>query len=105
YRRLLEHWKKDLPVPIYELNYERFTADFEGEARKLIEVIGLPWDPACLKFNEAESTVRTFSRQQVRKPIYNSSVERWRRYEAELQPLLTALGDLMESSSSTIGPS
>jgi len=105
YRRLMEHWKKVLPVPIYDLSYERFTADFEGEARKLIEFIELPWDPACLKFNEAESTVRTFSRQQVRKPIYNSSVERWRRYEAQLQPLVTALGDLMESSSSPIGPS
>jgi tetratricopeptide (TPR) repeat protein len=104
YRRLMEHWKKVLPMQIYDLSYERFTADFEGEARKLIEFIGLPWDPACLKFNEAESTVRTFSRQQVRNPIYKSSVERWRRYEAQLQPLVTALGDLMESSSSPIGP-
>lgn len=98
YRRLMAHWKKVLPIQIYDLSYERFTADFEGEARKLIEFIGLPWDPACLKFNEAESTVRTFSRQQVRNPVYKSSVERWRRYEAELQPLLAALGDVMGSS-------
>jgi tetratricopeptide (TPR) repeat protein len=95
YRRLMAHWKKVLPMQIYDLSYERFTADFEGEARKLIDFIGLPWDPACLKFNEAESTIRTFSRQQVRNPIYNSSVERWRHYEAELQPLLAALGDLV----------
>lgn len=96
YRRLMEHWKKVLPLEIHELSYERFTADFEGESRKLIEFLGLPWDPACLQFHEAESTVRTFSKQQVRSPIYKSSVERWRRYESELQPLLAALGDLMQ---------
>ena len=66
------------------------------EARKLIDFIGLPWDEACLNFHEAGSTVRTFSRRQVRNPIYKSSVERWRRYEQELQPLLSALGDLAQ---------
>jgi tetratricopeptide (TPR) repeat protein len=95
YWRLMEHWKKVVPLQIYELSYERLTTDFEGESRKLIEFLGLPWDPACLRFHEAKSTVRTFSKQQVRNPIYKSSVERWRRYEAELQPLLTALGDVM----------
>ncbi len=100
YRRLMEHWKKVLPLQIYDLSYERLTADFEGESRRLIDFLGLPWDPACLNFHEAESTVRTFSQQQVRNPIYKSSVERWRRYGAGLQPLLTALGDVMEPSSS-----
>jgi tetratricopeptide (TPR) repeat protein len=95
YSRLMRHWKMALPTPIYELNYERFTADFEGESRRLIEFIGLPWDEACLKFYEAETTVRTFSQRQVRNPVYQSSVERWRRYEANLQPLISALGDLI----------
>lgn len=93
YKRLMDHWNSVLPVPIYELSYERLTADFENEARKVIEFIGLPWDEACLRFHEAGRTVRTFSRQQVRNPVYKSSVERWRRYEKELQPLLNALGD------------
>ena len=69
--------------------------DFENEARKVIEFIGLPWDEACLKFHEAGRTVHTFSKQQVRSPIYKSSIERWRNYEKELQPLLSALGDLV----------
>lgn len=99
YKRLMDHWKAVLPLQIYELNYEQLTADFETEARKLIDFIGLPWDDACLKFHEAGRTVRTFSRQQVRNPIYSSSVERWRRYETELAPLLTALGDLVPSKS------
>jgi hypothetical protein len=81
-------------VPVYQLRYEKLTTEFESEARKVIEFIGLPWDDACLKFHEAGRTVRTFSKQQVRQPVYTSSVERWRHYEKELQPLLSALGDL-----------
>ena len=100
YSRLMEHWKTVLPMPIHELNYQRFTTDFEGESRRLIDFIGLPWDEACLKFYEAETTVRTFSQQQVRNPVYQSSVERWRNYEAKLRPLLAALGDLVEPSMS-----
>ena len=92
YSRLMDHWRKVLPLPIYELSYERLTSDFESEARKLIAFLGLPWDDACLKFHEAGSTVRTFSYQQVRNPIYKTSVDRWRRYERELQPLVKALG-------------
>jgi hypothetical protein len=93
YARLMDHWKRVLPLQIYELDYESFTSDFEAEARKLIEFIGLPWDEACLNFHEGDATVKTLSRVQVRNPIYRSSVERWRRYERELQPLLSALGD------------
>ena len=94
YSRLMDHWKQVLPHQIHDLEYEKFTADFETEARKLIEFIGLPWDEACLNFHEGGSTVRTFSRGQVRNPIYKTSVARWRRYEAELQPLISALGNL-----------
>ena len=94
YRRLMDHWKAVLPVPNHELSYERLTADFENEARKVIDFIGLQWDEACLNFHDAGRTISTFSRQQVRSPVYKSSVGRWRHYENELQPLLSALGDL-----------
>ncbi len=97
YARLMDHWKAALPLKIYELNYERLTADFENEAKKLIDFIGLPWDDACLNFHEAGRTVRTISSQQVRNPIYSSSVERWRLYEKELAPLIAALGGLVSS--------
>lgn len=96
YVRLMAHWKRLMPQQIYELNYETFTADFETEARKLIDFVGLPWDEACLNFHEAGSTVKTLSRRQVRNPIYKSSVERWRRYERELHPLVSSLGDLVQ---------
>jgi tetratricopeptide (TPR) repeat protein len=93
YLRLMEHWKKVLPLRIYESNYEELTADPEVKARELIDFIGLEWDPACLKFHEARSTVRTISLHQVRQPVNTKSVERWRRYEKHLGPLLEALGD------------
>jgi tetratricopeptide (TPR) repeat protein len=95
YVRLMNHWRKVLPLKVYEQNYEEITGNFEEHARKLIDFMGLPWDDRCLRFYQAGSTVRSFSRHQVRSPIYRSSVERWRRYERELQPLISALGDLV----------
>jgi Sulfotransferase family/Tetratricopeptide repeat len=94
YSRLMAHWREVLPLKFLDLDYESLTQDFESEARRLIDFLGLPWDPACLSFHEATAAVRTFSRNQVRKPIYRTSVGRWRRYETELQPLIAALGDL-----------
>jgi len=94
YSRLMDHWRRVLPIKFIDVDYEKLTADFETEARRLIAFLDLPWDPACLTFHETTSAVRTFSRNQIRNPIYQSSVGRWKRYEKQLQPLITALGDL-----------
>lgn len=98
YARLMDHWRQVLPVKFIDVDYETLTQDFEPQARRIIDFLGLDWDPACLSFHEETSAVRTFSRNQVRNPIYQSSVGRWRRYEKELQPLITALGDLTASA-------
>lgn len=100
YVRLMNHWQEVLPLRIYELRYEKVIKNFEDEAKSLIDFMGLPWDGKCLKFHETESSVFGFSRHQVRNPIYRSSVERWRRYEVELQPLIAALGDLANAHQS-----
>ena len=89
YLRLMEHWKSVLPTGIYESQYEVLTANPETEIRNMISFLGLPWEDACLKFNERESTVRTFSRLQVREPINTGSVARWRNYEKHLSPLIS----------------
>ena len=86
-----------LPAPIYESRYEDLTAAPEESVRKLLAFLGLPWDPVCLDFHKGKTTVSTISRQQVRQPVYRSSVERWRRYERQLAPLIEALGDCMPS--------
>lgn len=91
YERLLAHWKASLDVPILEVNYEEVVADLEGQSRRMMQFIGLPWDDRCLQFHDTKRAVRTASLQQVRRPIYQSSVGRWRRYESHLGPLKAAL--------------
>jgi tetratricopeptide (TPR) repeat protein len=89
YRRLMAHWHGVLPAGrILDVRYEDNVADPEREARRLLEYVGLPWDPACLNFHENKRAVRTASVAQVRKPIYSSSVARWKHYENHLGPLL-----------------
>jgi tetratricopeptide (TPR) repeat protein len=92
YERLMEHWMALLPVPIFSLSYEELTMHQEAVSRRLIAFCGLEWDERCLRFNETERSVRTASTLQVRKPMYQSAVGRWKRYEAHLGPLLEALG-------------
>jgi hypothetical protein len=65
----------------------------EGQARRLIDHVGLERDAKCLSFHETKRNIRTASVTQVRQPIYSSSVERWRHYEKYLSPLLDGLGD------------
>jgi hypothetical protein len=74
-----------------EVRYEDVVQDLEGQARRLIAHCGLDWDPACLAFHQTERAVRTASLDQVRQPIYRSSIARWRAYEPQLGPLLDAL--------------
>jgi tetratricopeptide (TPR) repeat protein len=96
YRRLMDHWRKVLPLRMFELQYEEMIADQEAMSRKLIDFAGLEWDDACLSFHETERTVRTLSRWQVRQPIYTSSVKRWKKYDEFLGPLKEGLGDLVD---------
>ncbi len=96
YATIMEHWRKVLPAgSFYEVQYEDLVADNENQARALLDYCGLEWNDACLDFHKTERNIRTASVTQVRQPIYTSSVDRWRKYEAHLGPLLDALGDLV----------
>jgi tetratricopeptide (TPR) repeat protein len=93
YSQLMDHWRSLLPAgKMIEIRYETLVNDLAGEARRLVEFCGLPWDERCLAFHETDRPVTTASVLQVRQPIYRSSIERWRRYENQLGPLLEALG-------------
>lgn len=95
YARLMAHWRKVLPADAFlEVRYEDIVADQEAQARRMIAYCGLEWDDACLDFHKHKRAIRTASVTQVRQPIYQSSVARWRAYEKHLGPLLDALGDL-----------
>lgn len=93
YEKLMTHWRDVLPPAHFiEVDYEAVVDDLEGEARRMVDFLGLPWDDACLKFHENRRVVRTASVNQVRQPVYATSKCRWRRYADHLGPLLAALG-------------
>jgi tetratricopeptide (TPR) repeat protein len=92
YERLMAHWRRVLPKGrILDTRYEDVVADLEAQARRILSYCGLPWDERCLAFYRTERPVRTASASQVRRPIYNSAVGRWRAYADDLGPLLAAL--------------
>ncbi|WP_414902259.1 sulfotransferase [Sphingomonas flavalba] len=93
YQRLINHWKAATTLPVLDVRYEALVGDLEGEARRILAFLGLPWDPAVLRFHEQDRAVQTPSRWQVRQPIYRSSSGRWRAYARHIGPLIAAAGD------------
>jgi tetratricopeptide (TPR) repeat protein len=93
YVRLMAHWDAVLPGRVYRLQHERLLDDFEGELRRLLDHLELPFEEACLRYWESDRAVRTPSSEQVRKPLYRDAVDKWQNYAAWLQPLREALGD------------
>lgn len=95
----MAHWREALPGRLLEIRYEDLVADQEFQTRRLLEACGLPWHDDCLAFHRTERSVYTASATQVRQPIYRGSVDRWRRFEAHLGPLLDALGPALKLES------
>ena len=91
YEGLMRHWRQVLPISMLDVSYESLVSDQERMVRELLTFCGLPWDERCLRHHENARFVNTVSYDQVRKPIYQSSVGRWRRFEAHLGPLQKAL--------------
>ncbi|HEY8596358.1 MAG TPA: sulfotransferase [Devosiaceae bacterium] len=92
YEALMEFWSVRFAKSILTVNYEDTVADLEGSARRMTDFLGLEWDEAVLRFRENERGVSTASKWQVRQPLYRTSVDRWKPYEKQLQPLIEALG-------------
>ncbi|OIO70546.1 MAG: hypothetical protein AUJ58_02670 [Zetaproteobacteria bacterium CG1_02_55_237] len=93
YLSLMQHWRKILPAEsFYELRYEDLVERQEDETRRLLEFCGLGWSDQCLEFQNAGHRVETASIMQVRQSMYSKSVDRWKRYEKELAPLIEMLG-------------
>jgi hypothetical protein len=89
---LMQHWHAALPADaITTVRYEELIAATEEVLRRVIGFIGLPWNDRCMQFNRQRRAVRTVSAGQVGRPVYKTSVERWRRFESHLEPLLAIL--------------
>lgn len=88
YLRITAHWRALLPgEALMEVPYEALLKDQEGWTRRLLDFLGLPWDPRCLDFHLTERVVITASRWQVRQKINAASAGRWRNYEKHIGPL------------------
>jgi tetratricopeptide (TPR) repeat protein len=104
YAKLMEHWRSLLPPGVMlEVQYEDLVADLEGQARAIVGYCGLEWEEACLSFHENRRPVRTASLLQVRRPIYRTSVGRWRPYASFLRPLTEALSAPDDAGAASAG--
>jgi tetratricopeptide (TPR) repeat protein len=88
YADLMAHWRAVAPISIHELRYEDMIRNQEETTRALLEACNLPWDPACLEFHKTARPVATLSADQVRRPIYSSSIGLWQQHQEALAPLL-----------------
>ncbi|WJG09309.1 sulfotransferase [Aliiglaciecola sp. LCG003] len=85
---MMHHWQQLFTGDILEVNYENVVDELEIHARKMLQFIGVEWEPQVLDFNKLDRTVKTASVWQVRQPIYKSSKARWVRYKDYLAPLI-----------------
>ena len=90
----LGHYDEALPGAVHRVIYERLVDDFEPEVRRLLDYLGLPFDPACLDFHSTRRPVATASAEQVRRPLNRDGIGAWRAYAEWLGPLEDAVGDL-----------
>jgi tetratricopeptide (TPR) repeat protein len=87
YHQLMAHWRETIPDAFIDIDYESLVHHQEETSRNLVEYCGLAWEPACLEFHKNDAPAATASAAQVRRKVYNTSVNRWREFEAQLQPL------------------
>ncbi len=93
YVALMAHWEAALPPGrILRVHHEDVVEDLEGQVRRLLDHLELPFEAACLRYWETPRSIRTPSSEQVRQPINRDGLYQWRRFERWLGPLKDALG-------------
>jgi len=95
YQRLMDHWHDVLPGKVLDVQYEDIVQDLESQVRRILDYCDLNWEAACLRYHETRRSVRTASSEQVRQPIYTSSINSWRHYESHLGTLIETLEPLL----------
>ena len=93
YVKLMDHWDRVLPNKVLKVNNEDIIEDLEGQVRRMLEFLELPYEEECISFYETDRSVRTASSEQVRRPINKDGMERWKPYSKHLKPLLNHLGE------------
>jgi tetratricopeptide (TPR) repeat protein len=93
FERLMAHWQMVFPGRILDVNYEELIDHQEAVSRRILDFCRLPWNDACLHFEDNPQPVATFSALEARKPIYKSSVMRWKNYASQTSELKKLLLD------------
>ena len=93
YVKLMNHWNKVLPNKILRVNNEDIIDDLEGQVKRMLDFLELPFEESCIKFYETDRSVRTASSEQVRKPINKSGMDRWKPYAKNLKTLVDNLDE------------
>jgi tetratricopeptide (TPR) repeat protein len=96
YDALMQHWYELYGEAITTVDYEKLTENPKEEIAKLLQVVGLDWQDACLKIEDNKRSVKTVSNTQIRQKIYTKSSEEWQHYEEELAPLKEMLMPILE---------
>src|ERR1700730_7628728 len=91
YVQLMGHWDAVLPGRVLRVQHEELVEDFEAQVRRILDFVGLNFEPACLEYYRTERSVRTASSEQVRQPIYKEGIDQWKHFEPLLGPLQAAL--------------
>jgi hypothetical protein len=92
----MDYWHSVLPGYVLDVHYEDVVDDLETQVRRILDHCDLPFEDACLRFHETDRAVKTASSEQVRKPIYASSVNLWKNYEPHIGELIEILEPLLE---------
>ena len=93
YVKLMDHWDKVLPNKILRVNNEDVIEDLEGQVKRMLNFLELPFEEECISFHETDRSVRTASSEQVRQPINKKGMGRWKPYAKNLKPLLESIGE------------
>ncbi|MFC1748661.1 sulfotransferase [Pseudomonadota bacterium] len=88
YKRLMHHWQNVINIPMFNIRYEELIDDQEKLTRSLLNYLDLEWNDACLNFHKNKRQVNTASYDQVRQPLYSSSVGRWKYYRQQIKQVI-----------------
>ncbi len=91
FEELCDHWKSIAPNRLLTVQYEDVVRDTDANIRRILDFCDLEWHRDCEHYYEKRRRLGTASFNQANKPIYRSSVEKWRKYEPHLKPLIEAL--------------
>ncbi len=97
YRDILNYWESVLPGKIFHVSYEELVSSQEQVTREILDYCGLDFEPSCLTFWETKRIISTASADQVRQPLYKTSLSKWKLYKKNLGELVNSLGQYADN--------